>query len=100
LYEGFGNALLEAFYYRKPVLVNRYSIFVGDIEPKGFKVITMDGFLTRDVVAQVRRTITDEAYRNEMVDHNYELGKAFYSYSVLRRQLRALITNFTGLEQL
>ena len=41
LYEGFGNALLEAFYYRKPVLVNRYSIFIADIEPRGFQVVSM-----------------------------------------------------------
>jgi mannosylglucosylglycerate synthase len=100
LYEGFGNALLEAFYYRKPVLVNRYSIFVSDIEPKGFKVIAMDGFLTRSVLDHVRRVIADENYRREMVDYNYELGKAFFSYSVLRRRLRALVTNFTGLDDL
>ncbi|MEE9601807.1 MAG: glycosyltransferase family 4 protein, partial [Thermoguttaceae bacterium] len=49
-YEGFGNALLEAFYYRKPVLVNRYAIFIADIEPKGFEVITMAGFITRNVI--------------------------------------------------
>lgn len=100
LYEGFGNALLEAFYYRKPVLVNRYAIFVSDIEPKGFKVITMDGFITRTVIDHVRRVISDHAYREEMVNHNYELGKAFYSYSVLRRRLRSLITAFTGLDDL
>jgi glycosyltransferase involved in cell wall biosynthesis len=100
LYEGFGNALLEAFYYRKPVLVNRYSIFITDIEPKGFRSVTMDGMLTRDVVDHVRRVIGDEAYRMEMVDRNYELAKAFFSYSVLRRRLRALVTNITGLENL
>jgi glycosyltransferase involved in cell wall biosynthesis len=100
LYEGFGNALIEAFYYRKPVLVNRYSIFVTDIEPKGFQVVTMDGYLTRDVVDQVRRVIQDADYRRQMVDHNFELGKAFFSYAVLRRKLRALVTNFTGLEEL
>jgi glycosyltransferase involved in cell wall biosynthesis len=100
LYEGFGNALLEAFYYRKPVLVNRYSIFITDIEPKGFKVIAMDGFLTRNVLEQVRRVIADRAYREEMVGHNFELGKKFFSYSVLRRKLRSLITAFTGLEDL
>jgi len=100
LYEGFGNALLEAFYYRKPVVVNRYSIFISDIEPKGFKVIAMDGFLTRGVLDHVRRVISDEAYRRDMVDYNYELGKAFFSYAVLRRKLRALITNFTGLDEL
>jgi len=100
LYEGFGNALLEAFYYRKPLLVNRYAIFVADIEPKGFKVITMNGFLTRSVLEQVRRVIGDEEYRQEMVDYNFELGKAFFSYSVLRRKLRSLITNFTGMDDL
>ena len=100
LYEGFGNALMEAFYFRKPVLVNRYSIFISDIEPKGFQVITMDGFLTRDVVQQVERVVGDPVYRTSMVDHNYELGKAFFSYPVLRRKLRALITNFTGMDDL
>jgi glycosyltransferase involved in cell wall biosynthesis len=100
IYEGFGNALLEAFYYRKPVLVNRYSIFVADIEPKGAKVITMDGYLTKDVVNKVQRIIDDPSYRQQMVDFNYEIGKAFFSYSVLRRKLRALVTNFTGQENL
>jgi glycosyltransferase involved in cell wall biosynthesis len=100
IYEGFGNALIEAIYYRKPVLVNRYSIFVMDIEPKGFRLVTMNGYLTRDVVSQVRRVIEDATYRKEMVDHNYELGKAFFSFRVLRRRLRSLITNVTGLEDL
>ncbi len=100
LYEGFGNALLEAFYYRKPVLVNRYAIFISDIEPKGFEVISMNGFLTRNVLEHVRKVIADEKYREQMVDHNYELGKKFFSYSVLRRKLRSLITAFTGMEDL
>ena len=100
IYEGFGNALLEAFYFRKPVLVNRYSIFVADIEPKGAKVITMDGYMTRDVVAKVQRIISDKEFRDEMVDFNYEIGKAFFSYSVLRRKIRALVTNFTGQDNL
>lgn len=100
LYEGFGNALLEAFYFRRPVLVNRYSIYVADIEPKGAKVITMDGYITRDVVAKVEKCIADPAYYQAMVDYNYEIGKAFFSYSVLRRKLRALVTNFTGQDNL
>ena len=84
----------------KCVLVNRYSIYVTDIEPKGFEVISMDGYLTKDVVAHVQKVISDPVYREEMVSHNYELGKAFFSYSVLRRKLRALITNFTGADDL
>ncbi len=100
LYEGFGNALLEAFYYRKPILVNRYSIFIADIEPRGFQVVTMDGYLTRDTVRHVQRVIDDHAYRTAMVTQNYELSKAFFSYTVLRRKLRAVLTNFTGVDEL
>lgn len=100
LYEGFGNALIEAFYYRKPVLVNRYSIFVSDIEPKGFEVITMNGYMTRDTVARVRRVIEDQEYREAMVEKNFTLSRRFFSYSVLRRKLRALVTNFTGMDDL
>lgn len=98
LYEGFGNALLEAFYYRKPVLVNRYSIFICDIEPRGFQVVAMDGYLKRQTIRQVEQVIEDEDFRNEMVDKNYELSKAFFSYAVLRRKLRSIVSNFTGME--
>ena len=80
--------------------MNRYSIFVIDIEPKGFEVITMNGYLTREVVQQVEKVITDHDYREAMVNKNYDLGKAFFSYSVLRRKLRALITNHTGMDDL
>ena len=100
LYEGFGNAFLEAMYFRVPVLINRYSIFTRDIEPKGFKLPVMDGFLTQGVVEEVRRFLEDREYRRQCVDHNYAMATRFYSYSVLRRSLRTLITNITGLESL
>ena len=100
IHEGFGNALLEAFYYRKPVLVNRYSIFISDIEPKEYEVITMDGLVTRSVIEHVQRVISDQDYRRQMVERNYDISKAFFSYSVLRRKLRTLVTSITGLDTL
>jgi len=95
-YEGFGNALLEAVYFRKPVVINRYSIFIEDIEPKGFRLAVIDGFITRDVVQQVRRLLGDEAYRKTTMDHNFQVAKRYYSYTVLRRNLRLLINQLTG----
>lgn len=100
LYEGFGNAFLEAVYFKKPVLINRYSIFTRDIEPKGFRLPVMEGFMTRRVCEDVRRLLENEAYRRGVVDYNYEIAARFYSYSVLRRSLRTLITNITGLPNL
>jgi glycosyltransferase involved in cell wall biosynthesis len=100
IYEGFGNAFLEAIYFRVPIIVNRYSIFARDIEPKGFRLPVMNGFVTKKLVDKVRRLIEDEAYRHEVVEHDYEVATRYYSYSVLRRKLRTLITNITGLERL
>ncbi len=95
-YEGFGNALLEAIYFRKPVLINRYSIFVRDIEPKGFRLLTMDNFVTSSLADQVRETLRNPDYRQAMVDHNYELARHFYGFPVIRRNLRAFISSLTG----
>jgi mannosylglucosylglycerate synthase len=37
LIEGFGNAFLETIWFRKPILVNNYSIYSTDIKPKGLR---------------------------------------------------------------
>jgi glycosyltransferase involved in cell wall biosynthesis len=91
-YEGFGNAFLEAIYYRRPILANRYAIYRTDIEPCGFRVILMDGFLTDEVVEQAREVLADKhSYRNT-ADHNYDVARQFFSYARLEAELRALLT--------
>ncbi len=96
LYEGFGNALVEAFYFRRPVLVNRYSIFITDIEPRGFRVVTMNGYVTNEVVDRVRELLAHPERRDEIVEHNFERARAFFSFTVLRRKLEVLLANATG----
>jgi glycosyltransferase involved in cell wall biosynthesis len=93
LYEGFGNALLEAIYFRKPVLVNRYATFVKDIEPKGFDLIKIDGYLTRETIQHVRQIMESPEQAEKMVNHNYEIAKRNYSYAVLRNQIDFFIQN-------
>jgi glycosyltransferase involved in cell wall biosynthesis len=93
LYEGFGNALLEAIYFKKPLLVNRYQIFQDDIEPKGFDVVKMDGSLTGEVVADIKNIIHDRHRREKMVTRNYRIAQEHYSYDLLRKQFASLISN-------
>lgn len=90
LYEGFGNALLESFYFSKPVMVNRYSVYAEDIEPHGFKVVTMDGCVTDDVVSGAIRIIEDQALASQWATHNYRVCTQHYSYKVLRSSLSRL----------
>jgi glycosyltransferase involved in cell wall biosynthesis len=96
LYEGFGNAFLEAVYFKVPVLVNRYAIFGRDIEPKGFRCPVMEGFLTAEVIRDVRRILEDATYRQDLVEHNYRIAARYFSYAELRRTLRSLIGNMAN----
>jgi mannosylglucosylglycerate synthase len=91
IYEGFGNAFLEALYFRKPIVVNRYSVYMLDIEPLGFETITMDGHVTDDVVEKVRRVLNDPELRKQMADRNFTIAQQHFSLSVLRRRLHNLI---------
>jgi glycosyltransferase involved in cell wall biosynthesis len=94
--EGFGNAFLEAVYYRRPIVVNNYSIFATDIRPKGFHVIEFDGTITDETVWWTERLLLDPALAEEMTSHNYGVAARHFSYAVLRRHLQALLTDLFG----
>jgi len=90
-FEGFGNAFLEAVYFKKPIVVNKYSIYTYDIEPKGFLTIELDGFVTEDSVRMAREVLENSELCKNMVEQNYDIATRCYSYSVLRQKLKNLI---------
>lgn len=92
-FEGFGNAFLEAMYFKKAIVVNRYSIFVEDIEPCGFEVIPFEGFVTSEIVHRIESFLRP-GHLSQAVDKNYELGKQYFSYEVLEKKLLPLIEAF------
>jgi glycosyltransferase involved in cell wall biosynthesis len=96
LYEGFGNAFLEAIYFKKPLLINRYAIFVRDIEPKGFDLVVMDGYLTKKNIGDVRSILESPDVKNRIVEHNYAVASKHYSYAILRQWLSMLMIKFFG----
>ncbi|MDY6791089.1 MAG: glycosyltransferase family 4 protein [Thermodesulfobacteriota bacterium] len=96
LYEGFGNAFLEAIYFKKPILINRYATFVRDIEPLGFDITVMDGFLTKKTVEKIKSILQSPERREQMVNYNYKIAARHYSYSVLCNQLNAALRSFFG----
>jgi glycosyltransferase involved in cell wall biosynthesis len=96
LYEGFGNAFLEAIYLKKPLMVNRYAIFVSDIEPRGFDLVTMDDSLTAETVQIVRDILESPRRTADMVEHNYEIARQHFSYGVLKDRLVMVIDQALG----
>jgi glycosyltransferase involved in cell wall biosynthesis len=96
LVEGFGNALLEAVYYGKPLLVNRYSVFIADIEPLGFDVVAIDGTLTADAVGKVKAILADPVRRAAAAARNFDLGRRCFSFNLLRRELARFLSILFG----
>jgi glycosyltransferase involved in cell wall biosynthesis len=90
-YEGFGNAFLETVYFKRPIVVNRYSIYVADIEPKGFDVFYVSGFITSQLTQQIRSVLDDKERLEEMVEKNFRLAKTHFSYEVLEKKLLNLV---------
>src|SRR5919106_5865932 len=74
LYEGYGNALLEALFYGVPVLVNRYPVYVADIAPLGLRFIEIEGMVTEDTVREVRSLLSNPRRIRDNTRHNFEIG--------------------------
>ncbi len=98
LIEGFGNAFLEALYYKKPIVVNNYAIYATDIRPKGFKVIVFDEYITDKTVQDTLKVLNDQPYQDELCEFNYALALRHFSYKVLRRKFEGLLSNAFGTE--
>jgi glycosyltransferase involved in cell wall biosynthesis len=92
LLEGFGNALIEACYYRKPVFVNRYPVYVRDIAPTGLDCIEVDGAVTREAIEEVVAWLGDPVRVRAATDANYAIGLEHFSYRVVRETLGPLLT--------
>jgi len=95
-FEGFGNAFLEAIYFRRPILVNNYSIYNFDIKPKGFKVIEFDGYISQDTVTAARNTLLNPDQAVETANFNYDLAHRHFSFTMLERRLHTIISEIFG----
>ncbi len=94
LYEGFGNALLEAIFVKKLTIVNRYPVYNADIKPLGFEFIELDGFVNDSIVQETRLLLNSPDRIMEMTENNFQLAKQYFSMEVLEKQLKDLIANF------
>lgn len=94
--EGFGNAFLEAVYYRRLILVNNYSIYEVDIKPKGFHTLWFDGFISTGTLDAVRHALEYPEQTQEWTEVNYQLAKRYFSFTVLERRLESIVADCLG----
>ena len=77
-------------------MVNNYSIYESDIKPKGFQVIEFDGFISEETLEQARYVLTHPEEVRKQCEHNYELARRYYSYTMLERRLNVLLSDCFG----
>lgn len=94
IYEGFGNALLEAIYFKRLIVINRYPVYNADIGPLGFEFIELDGFVDDGAVEKTQKLLADPEQVCQMAQKNYALAQEHFSYEVLKRKLRTVLNNF------
>jgi len=95
-FEGFGNAFLEAIFYKKPIVVNNYSIYSTDIKPKGFKVVEFNDYVTKETIRDIIDLINNKEKIAEYTEINFQLAKKYFSYDILQTKLKILLSNAFG----
>ncbi len=93
-YEGFGNALLEAIYFQRLIVVNRYPVFNADIRPLGFEFIELDGFVDDVAVNKAFELLNDHNQTTAMAEKNYQIAREYFSFEVLEKILREILARF------
>jgi glycosyltransferase involved in cell wall biosynthesis len=93
-YEGFGNALLEAIYFKRLVVVNRYPVYNADIGELGFEFIELDGFVDQAAVEKTHDLLNDPGRFKIMAEKNYAIAQEHFSLEVLERKLGELLASF------
>ena len=61
-----------------------------------FSLIGMDGFISKTVVDQVWNLLDDPDRIARWGEHNYDLCRAHYSYSALRKELGVIMLTLFG----
>lgn len=88
--EGFGNVVIEAAAYKKPLFVNNYPV-LREIKRKGFDFIEMDQELTKAVFDKTLAILKNRKARDAMLNKNFNLVKQHYSIEALAPRLQKLL---------
>ncbi len=94
MYEGFGNALLEAMYFKKLIVINRYPVYNADIRPLGFEFVELDGFVSEEAVEMTRELLAKPDVVRMMTEKNFEIARQHFSLEVLEEKLRQVLASF------
>ena len=106
-WEGWGNQFIEAVFAKLPVVIFEYPVYVSDLKPVGFDVVslgsrlgprdkrnlvTVDENILQEAAAGTIRLLQSAERRSIATDKNFALAKAQFSYRALEGILRGIFT--------
>ncbi len=102
IWEGFGNALLEAMAARVPVVTTTYLVYKTDIKPTGIENIELRArydksgrlLIPDEAVDQMHHVLTHPESRSEIVNKNFESARDEFGLDTLRSKLRLLLADY------
>lgn len=102
VWEGFGNALLEAIAAKVPVITTTYLVYKTDIGVMRFQNIEIrdvygpDGMLVipERALDEMHQRLSDKEARDKIVDRNFRIGKKEFGFKKLKSCLSNLLEDY------
>ena len=105
--EGWGNQFLEGLFAKKPIVIYEYPVYISDIKPLGFDVISLGHTYTKDALGYIHvddqlikqaasklmHQLTSQYIYRKVVEYNFKLGSTHLSYDALSKHLKSILSN-------
>ncbi len=92
--EGFGNQFIEAVYFKKPVILTPYPVYMDDIKPLGFQVIEISEKISESSIRQIKTIIDNPEEKEQIVEKNFQIGRENFSYEATALKIQKVISSF------
>ena len=109
--EGWGNQFLEALFSKKNMIVFEYPVYLTDIKPLGFEVISLGAQyaersgtsyveIPREKIVKAAKEAIEllkngKEYKRK-AEKNFSIGQQHLSYRTLEEKLRKIISSFNS----
>jgi len=90
-YEGWGNPVVETFFFKRPLFVNNYMIYEKDIAPLGFESVLIDGEVTEGAAKNIENILSERSFYNDIVEKNFKIGSENLSFENLEMILKVAL---------
>ena len=103
IWEGFGNALLEAVAARVPVVTSTYLVYKTDIRIHDFNMIEVPDcyneqgalIIPDEALDKVFEVLHDKQLHNDMVEQNFRIASEHFGYDTLKKCIMQLFDDYS-----